>query len=234
MWAEAKATTADGQDASLLVPDVIPLFPLPATVLLPGELLPLHVFEPRYRAMTRDALAAQRVIGVVAIAPGHEDAQAGAPPLAAVGCLGFVVRHVELEDGRYLLWLVGLEPFRIASELAADTPYRQARVEVLAGADDGPGSARLAPLRGELRRLLPELAGGDGVAQVAVARPADDATDTQLQALACEALELPAARRQELLETPSLADRYVAVLDAVYARLEGREALTEVERERLN
>ena len=96
-------------EGTVLVPDTIPLFPLPRTVLLPGELLPLHVFEERYRAMVREAVVGHRVIGIVAVAPGHEEEHLDAPPLEEVGCVGFVAQHRELDDGRFLIWLVGLE-----------------------------------------------------------------------------------------------------------------------------
>ena len=138
-----------------LVPDVVSVFPLPNTVLLPGELLPLHVFESRYRELTRDALAGHRVFGVVSILHGHEAEAAGAPPLDEVGCLGYIAQHTELPDGRFLLWLVGLEPFRIEQELDVETPYRAVRVSYLPTTDSAAELSQVNPLRRELRTLLP-------------------------------------------------------------------------------
>ena len=76
------ALPTDGHDempgTTVMMPDVLPIFPLPRTVLLPGEVLPLHIFEPRYRDMVRDALGGHRVIGMVQLEPGHEGEFVGA------------------------------------------------------------------------------------------------------------------------------------------------------------
>jgi hypothetical protein len=189
-------------------------------VLLPGELLPLHVFEPRYRALTRDALAAERVMGIVAIRPGHEEEAPGAPPLEPIGCLGFVVDHRELEDGRYLLWLVGLQPFRIERELEVDTPYRAVKVSYLERDSSADELARVSPLRRELRGLIPDLLKVDDDARPSLREQLDAATDSQLVAIACQALELAPTRKQELLESSSLTGRYSLLFEDLYARSE--------------
>ena len=220
-------------DPVQLVPDVISVFPLPATVLLPGELLPLHVFEPRYRALTRDALAGERVLGIVAIRPGHEAEAAGSPPLVEVGCLGFIAQHRELPDGRFLLWLVGLEPFRIEHELTAGTPYRTVKVSYLPTAEPGAGLASIIPLRRELKSLLPSLLDTDVATRRSMDRQLEDVTDSQLVALACQTLELDAERKQQVLETPSMVGRYLAVFEDLYARLE-QQPLAEVDPDQLN
>jgi uncharacterized protein len=203
-----------------VVPDVISVFALPGTVLLPGELLPLHVFEPRYRALTRDALAAERVLGVVAIRPGYETEAAGSPPLAEVGCLGFIAQHRELPDGRFILWLVGLEPFRIERELTADAPYRIVKVSYLPTAEPEAGLATIFPLRRELKSLLPSLLDTDAATRRAMDQQLEDVTDSQLVALACQTLELDAERKQRVLETSTMAGRFLAVFEDLYARLE--------------
>jgi len=205
-------------EGTVLVPDTIPLFPLPRTVLLPGELLPLHVFEERYRAMVREAVVGHRVIGVVAVAPGHEGEHLGAPPLQEVGCVGFVAQHRELDDGRFLIWLVGLEVFRIDQELDSSTPYRLARVTYLTGRDSASELAGIQPLRTELRSLLPGLVDSDEEARRSMAEQLGDVTDTQLVALASHVLELPFERKQLLLETSSVADRFMLVYEDLYAR----------------
>jgi Lon protease-like protein len=129
------------------------LFPLPNVVLFPQVLLPLHIFEQRYRHMTADALAGDRLIGMVLLQPGWEGDYEGKPALAPVGCLGRITAEQELDDGRYNLLLRGLRRFRIVEELKHDRLYRIARVELLQ--DIGPPTAVPAD---ELRRRLAQLA----------------------------------------------------------------------------
>jgi Lon protease-like protein len=97
------------------LPAELPIFPLPGVLLLPGGRLPLNIFEPRYLAMTRAALAGPRLIGM--IQPSQEAPDVGAARTFPVGCAGRIVAFSETDDGRYLLTLAGLARFRIAAEL---------------------------------------------------------------------------------------------------------------------
>ena len=83
-----------------MLPPVIPLFPLPNVVLFPGVFLPLHIFEERYRAMTRDALAGDRIIGMTLLRPGFEPDYEGRPPIYEVGCAGVISHSDRRSDGR--------------------------------------------------------------------------------------------------------------------------------------
>jgi uncharacterized protein len=105
----------------------IPLFPLPGVVLLPGTLLPLHIFEHRYRALVADALEGDRTIGMAMLKPGRSPADA-LPAIHAVGGAGEIVEAEELEDGRYNIVLEGKFRYRVLQE-ALSNPYRTARVE---------------------------------------------------------------------------------------------------------
>src|SRR5262245_15215325 len=107
------------------------LLPLPNVVLFPKVMLPLHIFEPRYRQMTGDALAGDRLIGMVLLRPGSEAGDEGKPALSPVACLGRIVAEQLLEDGRYNLLLRGLSRVRIVEELEQQKLYRMARVELL-------------------------------------------------------------------------------------------------------
>jgi Lon protease-like protein len=116
--------------------DLLPIFPLPNVVLFPGVFLPLHIFEPRYREMVADALASDRMIGMVLLRPGWQQQYEGRPPVYPIGCSG-VITHVEtLPDGRYNIVLRGVERFRILEE-DDDRSYRRAVVEA---APDQPGT----------------------------------------------------------------------------------------------
>ncbi len=120
------------------LPESFPLFPLPGALLLPGGRLPLNIFEPRYLAMTEDALAHRRVFGMIQT-DQHKPAGPTGPGLYRVGCLGRVSSFSETEDGRYLLTLTGLIRFKVSVELEMRRGYRRAR------ADFAPFAADLEP-----------------------------------------------------------------------------------------
>lgn len=130
----------------------IPLFPLPNCVLLPHATIPLHIFEQRYRAMTRDALTGSELIAM-ALFEGDDwrGEYQGNPPLRPIVCVGHVIRHQELPDGRFNILLYGVCRARIHEELASD-PYRQALLRPL-GAQQ-PMEIDLEPQRGKLEELL--------------------------------------------------------------------------------
>ncbi|NWG53140.1 MAG: LON peptidase substrate-binding domain-containing protein [Hydrogenophilaceae bacterium] len=114
------------------LPRTIPVFPLAGALLLPQDSLPLNIFEPRYLNMVDDALAGERVIGM--IQPALPDPTK--PPLAEVGTLGKITSFAETDDGRYLITLQGVCRFRVAAELEAGTPYRQINAAYDDFADD--------------------------------------------------------------------------------------------------
>jgi Lon protease-like protein len=109
----------------------ISIFPLPGAVLYPGLQLPLHIFEPRYRAMVSDALARDRRIGMIQPQRSEEGA-----PLFAVGCLGRIGEVEALDDGRFNLVLEGEARFRILRELDVATAFRQVEAELLGEPED--------------------------------------------------------------------------------------------------
>ncbi|MEZ5205246.1 MAG: LON peptidase substrate-binding domain-containing protein [Acidimicrobiales bacterium] len=128
-----------------------PMFPL-GSVLLPGMVLPLHVFEPRYRALVRDCLAADREFGVTLIERGSE--VGGGDIRAMAGTMAEIVRAEELDDGRWHLVAVGLRRVRVR-EWAPDAPYPKAVVEDWPDAPAGEGAEEAARSRtADLRRLL--------------------------------------------------------------------------------
>lgn len=128
------------------------LFPLPNVVLFPHVLLPLHIFEPRYRQMTADALAGDRLIALVLLRPGWEADYEGKPALHTMACLGKIVAEQQLADGRYNLLVRGLSRGRILHEVAGDKLYRRAQLELVCGSGD-PGAVKDPHVRGELGRL---------------------------------------------------------------------------------
>jgi uncharacterized protein len=105
------------------LPQLIPVFPLDGALLLPGGDLPLQIFEPRYLNMVDDAMAGDRLIGMIQTKGG---ARAN-PILADVGCVGRITSYNETSDGRYLITLTGVCRFEAGEELSLRTPYRQVR-----------------------------------------------------------------------------------------------------------
>jgi hypothetical protein len=216
------------------VPDVIPIFPLPNTVLLPGEVLPLHIFEPRYRSMVRDAIASHRVIGIVEATPDTDTEDVGAAAVRSIGCVGFIAQHQELPDGRFLLWLLGLERFRIDEELHLATMYRQVRVSYTPAEESARDLAGIRPVRHELRTLLPTLVDADTSTRDMLAAQLEDVSDTQIVALACQILELDSRRKQQILEAPTQVDRFLMVYEDLYRHLDLNPDLHEIDDSELN
>jgi len=193
--------------------ELLPLFPLPNVVLFPNVFLPLHIFEPRYRAMTADALAADRLIGMVLLRPGWERDYEGRPSIYRVGCSG-VITHVEqTQDGRYNLVLRGLDRFRVVEE-DDELPYRRAIVEPtpdrpLAGAD----REAVHGFRAKLESILAQhVRVSDG--RIPKAMPDEDLVNALAQYLDLEPLE-----KQALLEEPGVRSRAEALVELLEMKL---------------
>ena len=125
VWAQSATTDTVGAD---VLPPTIPIFPLPDVVLFPNVSQPLHIFEPRYRAMVADALQGDRIIGMVLLQPGYEADYEGRPPVYPIGGAGVITEVEELPDGRFNILLRGLARFRITSEDQSRS-YRLAHVQ---------------------------------------------------------------------------------------------------------
>jgi uncharacterized protein len=106
------------------LPHVLPVFPLNGAVLMPRAILPLNIFEPRYLAMTRDALASHKCIGII---QPRDDGKKSS--LYTTGCVGRITEWEETDDGRIVMSLVGVTRFSIAEEVPVITPYRQIRAD---------------------------------------------------------------------------------------------------------
>jgi uncharacterized protein len=191
-----------------MLPSEIPLFPLPNVVLFPGALLPLHIFEPRYRAMVADALDNDRLIGIVMLRPGWDPDYEGAPPVYPIGCGGFITHAEQLPDGRYNIMLRGLEKFRILSERFArdgSQRHRIARIESITEAPRAVGGAAT-----EARRRLEYL-----IAKRLQRNPDDtipkDIPDEDL--IHAIAQHLEPLEKQALLECNGLLERCRALVE---------------------
>ena len=198
-----------------MLPPTIPIFPLPNVVLFPNVFLPLHIFEPRYRAMTADALQGDRIIGMTLLQPGYEAHYAGRPRVYPIGCAGVITHTEQLADGRYNIVLRGIEKFRIDSE-DTSRAYRLADVTAAARGDQRgrppaachsnacgskPCSPRrsnaAAPSRGFLRRF----------------------SDEDLVNALAQYLDLQPIERQALLERDGVLERGRALIELLEMRM---------------
>jgi len=188
------------------LPDVIPVFPLDGAVMLPGGVLPLRIFEPRYLNMIDDAMAGDRMIGMIQTNPGTNRAR---PKLARVGCAGRITSYSETGDGKYLIALTGVIRFEIVEELPLLTPYRQVRAAYGGFADDLVEDEAEEFDRGPFIKLLRRYldAKGLGVEWDAVASAPGPALITSL----CMALPFEPAEKQALLEAPGLDERRITL-----------------------
>ncbi|MFT4027640.1 MAG: LON peptidase substrate-binding domain-containing protein [Novosphingobium sp.] len=175
----------------------ISIFPLSGAVLFPGLQLPLHIFEPRYRAMVGDALARDRRIGMIQPQRAVEGA-----PLFLVGCLGKIGEVEALEDGRFNLVLEGESRFRVLRELDVTTPFRQVEAELLPEDEDQALAAvERALFEREARRFAE--AQGYGVDWDSVARLDDRSLINGVSQIA----PFDAAAKQALLEASDISER---------------------------
>ncbi|MHB1755892.1 MAG: LON peptidase substrate-binding domain-containing protein [Leptospirillum sp.] len=106
----------------------VPLFPLPNVVLFPKTLRPLHIFEPRYRAMVAEAISGDGLIGMMFLKDGWENQYDQNPPMESIGCLGRIIQHNQLPDGRYYITLLGISSFELISEIPSE-PFRTGMIE---------------------------------------------------------------------------------------------------------
>ncbi len=188
------------------LPRVIPIFPLSGALLLPGGMLPLNIFEPRYLNMTQAALASDhRVIGMIQPERGERHEIGDSPSVYGIGCAGRIVSFAETDDGRMLITLSGLCRFTIVEELALEHGYRrvvadysryQCDMSVDAGADIG---------RARLLEVLRAYLAHQGIeANWAAIEAADD---TRLIASLAMMCPFRASEKQAVLEAPDLTER---------------------------
>jgi uncharacterized protein len=184
------------------LPDVLPVFAVGGAIILPKGTSPFMVFEPRYLAMTDDALGAGRLFALV---QPREDEGGVVPGLHDVGTLARITAFGETGDGRYLITALGICRFRLAGEAEGRSGYRRVLTDYrpyaadLDGSDTGPVDRR--PLLTIVRAYL----GGLGMsADIAQLEKADDADLTIRLAMACP---FAPGEKQALLEAPSHAER---------------------------
>jgi len=201
------------------LPSNLPLFPLGGAILLPGETLPLNVFEPRYLNMVDDALRGDRLIGIIQTQDGGSPEK---PRLAGIGGAGRISSHSETPDGRYMIVLDGVSRFHLLGEEDHSTPYRVGRVDFEPFADDcGIPDAML----GADRDLLLSRA------RAWFAHESIEADWTQIESVSTAhlvdrlamAAPFSAPEKQSLLESRNGRDRLRAMTDILKKRIAAAE-----------
>ena len=179
----------------------VPIFPLPGAILFPRSQLPLHIFEPRYRDMVRDAIEGPGRIAMIQPQGANDDNQA---PLYAVGCIGEIVSLEELEDGRFNIVLLGSNRFRIVREVSGESLYRCAEVDIEAFDDEEPlplSFGQRAEVEQEARRL------GDAMGLVVDWAAVGRLDDEMLVNAIAQVAPFDVGAKQALLEQARLDER---------------------------
>jgi Lon protease-like protein len=176
------------------------IFPLTGALLFPRGHLPLHIFEPRYRAMISDSLARDRRIAMIQPRDNAEP-----PALFEIGCIGHIREIERLDDGRFNLVLEGVSRFRLLRELDVSTPFRQVEGDTAEFGDAEPQDALPSIVRAEIEREARRFADSRGMAidWTAVSRLDDE---TLVNGIA-QVAPFDAAAKQALLEAITLAER---------------------------
>lgn len=196
MMIRAPASIAD-------LPANLRIFPLGGVILPPRGVLPLNIFEPRYLAMVRDAMASDHLVGMIQPRGGHD---ADHPPLYEVGGVGRITQFAETGDGRYLIALTGITRFRIQQELSVTTPYRQVSADYACFASDwAPATPLAAAERADLESTLQNYLEKMGLgADWEAVKGADDESLINTLSLVCP---FGPTERQALLEAMTLPER---------------------------
>ncbi len=196
------------------IPDRLMIFPLGEVVLFPGTLMPLHIFEQRYRKMIADSMAGDRTIGMVLVrADSSEEAPEDAPEVYPVGCAGQIVKHESLPDGRSLIVLEGSVKFRIRRELDSGEPYRIVQPQALHEAPVPIDQMRT--WRDELRRRVDEYANNFEVDEKSVEGLFAGIELERIVNYLSATLPLEAVERQSLLECAGPEQRHHRLCELV-------------------
>ncbi len=194
------------------------VFPLAGVLLFPRMHLPLHIFEPRYRALVSDALARDRMIAMIQPRGGGDT-----PPLYTMGCVGHVSQVEALDDGRYNIVLEGRSRFRMVRELDVKTPFRQIEAELVSDPEnESLALAERAALEAESRRFA--VAQGYAVDWESVSRLDDEALVNGIAQIA----PFDPASKQALLEAETLSERAELIVQLLhfFGRHDGEDRVT--------
>jgi len=199
-----------GAAAQDTLPETIPIFPLEDVMLFPDMSVPLHIFEPRYKAMIADALKGNRIIGMVLLRPGYEKDYDRSPSVFQIGCAGVINEVEQLPNGEYNITLGALTKYRITRE-EASRPYRIAHVTPIADVVAEVDRPALHARRVRLEELIRQSGGRTGIA----AAPANISDERLVNGMS-QLAHIDELDRERLLEAPNplaRADVLIAILE---------------------
>lgn len=207
------------QKKKLTVINEMPVFPLPNVVFFPKTLLPLHIFEQRYRIMVKDALTSNNLIAIALLKDGWEDDYFGTPAVHDIACVGKIQQTEKLYDGKYNIMLHGLHRARIL-KFVQDKPYRIAQVKYLKDLNFGSEKGRRSYETKDFIELLRRYLGEVGIKNL------DQLLKLQTHSLesivnqVASILDFTIAEKQELLELDYIPERYDKILSLLHERLQ--------------
>ena len=210
----AVAAIPSAVSAQATLPETIPIFPLEDVMLFPEMSVPLHIYEPRYKAMIADALKGNRIIGMVLLRPGYEKDYERSPSVFPVGCAGVIQEVEQLPNGEYNITLGALTKYRITRE-EASKPYRIAHVTPVADTTAETDKAALHARRQRLEALIQESGGRTGLRGIP-----DGISDERLVNGISQLAHIDELDRERLLEQPTplaRADALIAILEKMIA-----------------
>jgi len=207
--------------------NVTPLFPLPDVVFFPKTLLPLHVYEPRYRALASEALEQDRIICTALLKPGWESDYYGSPEVYPVGCVGKIVQHQKLPDGRYNITLDGLAKVRIESSVQL-TPYRLVRVSPMEDDSTWARGENAGEEAAELVRLFREVHEGQAPPVLLAEMFGQNMTPESVLNTVALHLNAEPELKEQLLEMDSLDLRYQTLVQILRNATKTQERIERV------
>lgn len=204
---------------------VAPIFPLPETVFFPGTYLPLHIFEPRYRQMTRDALAEERIICMTLLKEGWEDEYYQEPAIHTTGTLGYITEEERLEEGKYNILLQGIAKVKI-KEVTSTTSYRKGETSTIIEAEDDWKVVQ------ERKRLMRQFKGMIELLEADL--PMDELEEENLSLeiltnLLATWLPIPVPEKQKLLEINDISMRSQIVREFLRQEMEDLSSLSDID-----
>jgi Lon protease-like protein len=198
---------------------IVPIFPLPNAVLFPKTLLPLHIFEERYRTMTREAVAGEGWIAIVLLREGWESNYEKNPAVHEIACLGKIENFEELDGGKYNIVIAGMHRVRLIREVQ-HSPYRLAEVELLEDSSSDEEMAEIIRRRNHLGGLFSRFT---ELATAGKYRSTELVPQLEFEALVnmvAATLNLPAEEKQQLLELDDIAQRCDVLIPVLQRQLE--------------
>jgi Lon protease-like protein len=198
---------------------IVPIFPLPNAVLFPKTLLPLHIFEERYRTMTREAVAGEGWIAIVLLREGWESDYEKNPAVHEIACLGKIENVEELDGGKYNIVIAGIHRVRLIREVQ-QSPYRLAEVEVL---EDSSGDDEMTEIISRRNHLGGLFSRFTELATAGKYHSAELVPQLEFEALVnmvAATLNLPAEEKQLLLEIDDVSERCDILIPVLQRQLE--------------